>query len=215
MTPKGLWILIDTHIRAMGTVIPRIFQAAATAEVASLAGQVHATVGLSFDPGSPRAAALMRANQMEFVTAMSESQRAATREAMAMALEQGLGARATTRAFRDSIGLADTQVRAVANYRALLEANSARALDRALRDKRFDPTVEGAIETGEPLRPDQIDRMVERYEARMRDFRAETIARTETIKTSVRVPAGGVRTDDGDRGCPSRQRRTDLARDDR
>jgi uncharacterized protein with gpF-like domain len=63
----------------------------------------------------------------------------------------------------------------------VLENNSTSALGRALRDRRFDASVERAVAAGEPLEPEQIDRMVGRYRDRMLAMRAETIARTESL----------------------------------
>lgn len=189
----GALALIQTHIRAMGVVFPRLFQEAAAAELSAASGQLSATVGIAFDPGLPRAAGLMRIAQLEFVQAMSDSQRAATREALAIGLEQGTGVEPMAAAFRDSIGLAPTQVQAVANYRRLLTANSTLALDRQMRDRRFDPSIEWAIETGEPLAPAQVDRMVEAYRRRSVAFRATTIARTEGLRIMSEAQEEGFR----------------------
>jgi len=183
---QGALDLINVHIEAMGGTFPRIFIDAATAETSALIGQVRPlqpTVGVTFDPSYPAAADLMRANKLEFVTRFTDTQAAATRAALAEALDTGAGIQDTARAFRESIGLTEDQVRAVNSYERLLRANSRLALDRVLRDRRFDPTVERAVQTGEPLSEDQINLMVDRYRARALASRAETLARTETIKT--------------------------------
>jgi uncharacterized protein with gpF-like domain len=177
----GALNLIEPHIRTLGTSIPRLFTDAAFAETTALADQVRASVAVSFDPTYPAAADLMRRNQLQFVQGLTEQQTVATREALSSALETGRGFEATARAFRQSIGVAPDQVQAVANYERLLRANSSMALDRALRDRRFDPALENAIEEGEPLSEEKIARMVGRYQERMLAFRARTIARTESI----------------------------------
>lgn len=182
----GALTLVNTHIEAMGNVLPRIFIEAATAETTALIAQVkplQPTVGVSFDPSYPRAAELMQANKLEFVTNFTEQQAAATRAALTEALEVGRGTEATARAFRESIGLTEDQVRAVANFERLLRNNSREALTRVLRDHRFDPTVERAVETREPLSEPQINRMVDAYRARTLADRAHTIARTEANGT--------------------------------
>ena len=71
---------------------------------------------------------------------------------------------------------------AAINYRRLLENNSAEALRRQARDKRFDQSVRRAIENKTPLRAEQIDRMVARYADRLVKQRAATIARTEALR---------------------------------
>lgn len=57
-----------------------------------------------------------------------------------------------------------------------------KALDRGLRDKRFDRSVEKAIASGEPI-PVQIQaKMLAAYRNRSLKYRADTIARNETIR---------------------------------
>jgi uncharacterized protein with gpF-like domain len=62
--------------------------------------------------------------------------------------------------------------------------NSRQALDRGLRDHRFDRAVLRAVDSDTPLSNDQIDRMVARYHDRYLAYRAETIARTEAVKAT-------------------------------
>lgn len=174
--------IVDSHIRVFGSIYPDLFSQAATEEVRAILPQLSAKVGVAFDAGLPDAAALMRRNQLELVQGLAESQRAAIREAMASGLERGQGPRVMAQAFRDAIGLAPQQVEIVARYRRLLEANSAEALNANLRDRRFDGSLEGAIESGRPLAPQKIDQMVDRYRSRWLDYRARTIARTETVR---------------------------------
>jgi uncharacterized protein with gpF-like domain len=142
----------------------------------------RARVAVTFDPSNDRAAGLMRASKLRFIQQFTDSQRDATRTALAEAFGRGVGVREAARAFKDSIGLTRTQMQAVDNYRALLERGSKEALDREIRDRRFDSSVERAATTGEPLNAQQIDRMVERYRERYVQFRAENIARTESLR---------------------------------
>lgn len=74
------------------------------------------------------------------------------------------------------LGLTANQTQAVRNFRRMLEEGRFHeAMERALRDKRFDPT----LLRGDKLQQAQVDAMVTRYEARMLAYRARTIARTE------------------------------------
>jgi hypothetical protein len=57
-------------------------------------------------------------------------------------------------------------------------------LARRLRDFRFDRTLRKAMETRKPLTAAQIDKMVDRYAERWRAYRARTIARTESLRTT-------------------------------
>jgi hypothetical protein len=181
----GALDLIQPYIDQLGITLPRMYDAAATAETAALVEQIkplRPTIGISFDPGNPRAAALMRENQLKFVTAFTDAQRAATREALTTGLERGQGFIAPSRVFRDSIGLTANQTQQTESYRRALQSADRNALTRALRDRRFDPSVEAAIDGRRPLTPDKIDTMVGRYRERQLAYRAETIARTESRK---------------------------------
>ncbi|MCL4715478.1 MAG: phage head morphogenesis protein [Hyphomonadaceae bacterium] len=51
-----------------------------------------------------------------------------------------------------------------------------------LRDQRYDNAIRRAQENKKPLTPEQIDRMVDRYQERMIQHRARTIARAESMR---------------------------------
>lgn len=177
--------VVDAHVARMGGVIAQVFQSAGTAEAAALAGKLrsrHSYVAISFDPTYPRAADLMRRNTLSFVRGFTGAQRESTRAALTEALRTGAGTVQTARMLRESIGLTETQRRAVENYRSLLEDGDVQALSRDLRDRRFDSSVLRAVEDGEPLGAEKIARMVEQYRNRYLQYRAETIARTETLR---------------------------------
>lgn len=172
------------HAVLLGDVITGVFTGVARAEVAALGNQIKdARVSLSFDPSYPRAATIMRQNRLSLVSEFTEQQRQVTRRELVGALQRGDGMLDAARAFRNSIGLTSSQLDAVANYRRLLESGDKQALNRTLRDARFDGSVARAARDNEPLGAEKINRMVERYRARTLAWRAETIARTETIKT--------------------------------
>lgn len=179
---RGALDMADEYVVRLSGFIPRVFSNVASAEIDRLGRQ--AGIAIDFDPGNERAADLMESSRLEFVTNFTRTQRKVTRDALTAALRSGAGAQEAADAFRDSIGLNEAQAAAVDNYRRLLEAGSSEALDRAVRDRRFDSTVAGAIRSGDPLKPSQIDRMVDRYQSRMLDLRAETIARTETHRVA-------------------------------
>jgi hypothetical protein len=175
--------VVDSYVATLGSTLPTLFAQGASAETANLAARVPGgTISLSFDPAHPRAAELMRQQRLEFVVDFTRAQREVTRQALTDALYSGEGPRAVARAFRGTVGLTSRQRRAVLNYERLLRTGSAEALDRGLRDRRFDPTVRRATTGGDPLTDEQVTRMVDRYRARMVKLRAETIARTETAR---------------------------------
>jgi hypothetical protein len=174
--------VIDSQVASMAGSITSAFQDAATAETVALVQQVVGSVpvSISFDPTNPRAAALMRAERLEFIREFSDEQRAVVRDVIAAGLQSGEGPRQIATDFRAAIGLTQSQLDTVANYRRLLEQGSADALNRALRDRRFDGSVQRAADGGKPLSADQIDKMVERYRQRMLAYRAENFARSES-----------------------------------
>lgn len=181
----GALRIVNSYVAVMGNVLPAVSHAVGAATAAELARLVpNVSVGISFDPSFPRAAEIIRANRLQFVNGFTAQQRAATIQALGRAYQAGKGTTATARAFRDSIGLTPSQETAVDNYRKLLEKGSRDALDRALRDRRFDRAVVNAIENEKPLTAAQIDRMVDRYRSNFVAMRAETIARTEGVRAT-------------------------------
>lgn len=138
-------------------------------------------VGVSFNPGNPAAARAMETQALNMIREISESQRDTIRRVLGDALNEGVGFEEAARRFRQNIGLTSHQMGSVANYRRMLETGNGEALNRVLRDRRFDRTIENAINRNAQLTKEQIDRMVQRYQERMLAMRAETIARTESL----------------------------------
>ncbi len=139
-------------------------------------------VTVGFDQVNERAVDIMRQERLRLIREFSAGQRAATRAALTDGIRRGVNPIEQARNFRGSIGLTVKQQQAVERYRTLLEQGSSEAMSRDLRDRRFDPSLRRAIRNGTPLRTDQIDRMVSRYSERMLTFRANTIARTESLR---------------------------------
>jgi hypothetical protein len=135
-----------------------------------------------FDPGNKEAAKLMRKQSLDLVKQITDDQRTVIRRVLRQALEAGDNPTSTVRKLRDSIGLTDNQQQAVENYRLALERGSRDALDRKLRDTRFDSSVERVLDDRRILDAAKIERMVSRYSEKMVDYRAKTIARTETMR---------------------------------
>lgn len=141
-------------------------------------------VVIAFDQTNTRAVRAMQENQLRLVREFTEQQRRTTQQALVRGIEEGLNPRDQARVFRDSIGLTQRQEQWVDNYRRNLNELDRRALDRALRDRRFDRTVEAAIRDGRPIPQDRIDKMVKRYRERMLKHRSEVIARTEALRSA-------------------------------
>lgn len=175
----GAFRLLEHYVARFADVLPRVQQDVGEAAAAELAESSAVLIAVGFDSTHPRAAALVRTQRLGLIRELTDSQTRAVQQAINRAVGSGLGAAASARAFRDAIGLTATQEEAVANYRRLLETQNRQALDRALRDRRFDDRVRQAVENDRPLTTRQIDTMVGRYRARSLAARAETIGRTE------------------------------------
>lgn len=107
---------------------------------------------------------------------------------------QGASVPRLTQGVRESIGLTRAQAGAVANYRAMLEQRSPEALNRALRDKRFDRSLLSHVEGMKPLSAEQIDKQVAAYHQRYLTFRARSIARYESLFASNAGAISGIRS---------------------
>ena len=109
-----------------------------------------------------------------------------TRDTIRQVLQRGLTAGddpfAIARQIRSSIGLTRRQEAAVSNYERMLRALDPEALDRKLRDRRSDGSVERAIRNDKALTEAQIRSLVDRYRDRYVKYRANVIARTESIR---------------------------------
>lgn len=146
------------------------------------------TVEVSFDQTNYRAVAIMQENKLRLIREFSAEQKAAVRQALTEGIKEGANPREQARNFRNAIGLTRKQEAAVRNYRRMLEgagrgvSDSSEALERKLRDRRFDRSVARAIRDGKPLTKAQVDLMVGRYRERYIKYRAEVIGRTEALR---------------------------------
>lgn len=147
------------------------------------------TVEVSFDQTNYRAVAMMQENKLRLVREFTAEQKAAVRNAIAEGIKEGANPREQARNFRNAIGLTQKQEAAVRNYRRMLEGagrggdDASDALQRKLRDRRFDRTVARALRDNKPLTKAQVELMVGRYRERYIKYRAEVIGRTEALRS--------------------------------
>ena len=142
-----------------------------------------ATAGaIVFDSLPVGAVSAAEAHRARYVSEASEQAREAVVQAVTANIVSGNSPRTTARLFRSSIGLTAWQEKAVDNYRSALESLDSYALERELRDKRFDRTVARHIEDGTPMSSEYVDRLVERYRQRSLKWRSEMIARVEAMR---------------------------------
>ncbi len=157
-----------------------IFQISSNKMATFFAGALELNV--DFDITNTRAVRFLRDDRLRLIQAMTADVRGSVRQALVRGTQAGINPRAQARLFRDAIGLTPFQERAVDNYRDLLRGGNAEALERELRDRRFDPRVKRAFADGRALSTKEIDRMTVRYRERYLKYRSEVIARTESLR---------------------------------
>lgn len=152
--------------------------------------------GLPFEIGfnvmDPLAIRAMQTAELKLVSTLSTEIQAGVKTFLTAGLRNGVNPRVTAVDLRQIVGLTPKQTQSIANYRGLLTGGQKgqpymEALSRATRDKRFDRAILNAITDKSPLKPDQVARQLERFETRLLNRRAETIARTETMDALYRA----------------------------
>ena len=135
-----------------------------------------------FDIVSPDIINAMQSNQVRLVQQVTDEQRKVINRNLVDGAQSGVNPRETARSIRQNIGLTANQEKFVSNYRNALETGSRNALDRQLRDRRFDGVAQRAID-GDAIPQEQINRMVDAYRRRYIKYRSEVIARTESLRS--------------------------------
>lgn len=137
-----------------------------------------------FDITNDRAVARAKASEYELVQGYVAEQRETTRQVISDGLARGANPREMARDIRDGLGLTPYQSQIVSNYRRELESGLyADAMTRRLHNGQNDRTLERLEREGKGLTPAQIDKMTEQYRQGWVDYRAETIARTEALRS--------------------------------
>lgn len=90
------------------------------------------------------------------------------------------------------LGLTTNQASWSNSARTYLENLDSKYLKMKLRDRRFDSIVKKAIEEKKPLSKDTISKLVMSYNNRALKYRADAIARTETIQAINRGKAASI-----------------------
>ena len=146
-------------------------------------------LGFSFNAVNPQVIEFLRRHDLAEVRGIDNKTRLGVLAIITKAQTDGLPPAAQARLLKKLVGLTPKQIKMVANFRTLLEGGEKAAvfrsaLTRALRDHRFDATLISAIESGVKLPSARVDQMVDRFGERMLAFRANNIARTETIRAA-------------------------------
>jgi hypothetical protein len=142
-------------------------------------------IRVRFDTLAPYAVAALRDFESKAIDALREEVRSGVIAEIRNGVTRGLNPRQTARELRELIGLPDNLVQAITSYRSALQSGNRTelkdALERALRDKRFDRSLLTALQGDQAMDPARIDRMVTRYAERALTHHTETIARTATM----------------------------------
>lgn len=178
-------VIDDADLERVGQALAAETGAIYAAAARGVAGVIAASLRIpaAFDPSTERAIRHLDVTGRRILRDLIAEQRQLIQDVIADSMRGGLNPRHTARLFRSTIGLAPIQAQAVASYRRALEHGQyGNALGRKLRDRRFDKTVRAARKAARPLTREQVDQMVSAYASRSLKRRAETIARTETLR---------------------------------
>ncbi len=196
---------IDGAIRAVGIdpaqfrvfdkALESAYEAGGTATARAIPAIVDAAgfrTVVQFAIRNPQAEQWLRDYSSTLIKEIVDDQRTMVRNFLTDGLSKGLNPRTTAldlvgrlaNGKREGgvIGLTSSQEEWLKNYAAELASDTPGvSLTRMLRDKRFDKTVMKAVKNGESIPADLQAKMVRNYKNRALQYRAETIARTETI----------------------------------
>ena len=155
-------------------------------------------IAFRFDGTSPNAQRWVQEESSRLIAEVLEDQKAMVRERLAQALEDGRNPRRsaldlvgrldqrTGKRVGGFIGTTQRQAEWIEKARAEMESLDSNYLRRELRDRRFDKVMKEAIESGEPLNEETINKAVTQMQANTQRYRAENISRTESI-TALRA----------------------------
>lgn len=136
----------------------------------------------TFDSYNPFAVERLQQSGLGLVRQMRAQVKEQVRGVIDDGLRAGVNPRRMAQEIKSTIGLTNTQRRAVQNYRRMLETGDGDALRRELRDKRFDGSVRQVVSGERKFTKPEIEERVSAYERKYLRYRAETIARTESLE---------------------------------
>ena len=138
----------------------------------------------NFDLYNANTQAALRQAQDELIQQMGTTARDTIEQIVMSGATEGLSAADIVGDIREMIMLTANQSQAVMNYRSMLEDLDPTALARQLRNATMDEIVQDAIDQGEFLASDVIDQLTEDYLSNYLDYRASTIAQTESVRAA-------------------------------
>jgi hypothetical protein len=173
--------LITTTLKPVGNEVSYSMMYAARETAAAIAAQANVR-DAAFDSTTQDVVAELRNREERLIRGIAMQSLGSARVSILEGFRTNRDPYDIARDVKRNIGLTQRQTQAVLNYRKSLQNRERDALQRQLRDRRFDGTVRRAIKGEKPLTREQIDAMTERYRQRWRAHRAKTIAQNESIK---------------------------------
>lgn len=137
---------------------------------------------VGFNQTDANAVNFMQNNRGRIIANFTQEQAQAARRLVGESVLRGQSARQQAQALRDSIGLTSRQALTVEKFRTNLDNLSRDALTLTLRDRRFDRTVQNAINSDTPLTVAQIDNMVDNFRERLIAFRSRVVGQSEALR---------------------------------
>lgn len=165
--------IIDSAIKSGGSSTLSVLPAAAVLKP-----------NVAFDLLNPLTLQYIQTYRLNLISQISENTLNTIRQLLYQDASEGVNPITTARKLKNSLGLTERQEQAVRNYQRYLQDLDSEALQRALRDKRFDSTILNAIKNNKPLSEKQIEKMVNRYRERYIQYRAQVISRTEALRVA-------------------------------
>ena len=135
-----------------------------------------------FSTTNPYSVEAIRRYELNLIQQISNETRNAVRRGVEADIIAGRNPIDTARTFRENIGLTTRQEQAVRNYQRALEDLDTTALNRELRDKRFDSRVMRRIKEERPFTKKEVEKMTRRYREKYIKYRSQVIARTESLR---------------------------------
>lgn len=181
-------LITDTIVNSFGQHLEGLRDVVRT-QVVTTAGATLVTIpGVTvarFELLNPGVLSWLQEYELNLIKQITQDTREGIRTYLLDGLKNGINPRETARQLKSVIGLTAQQAQAVANYRKGLEGDQdwmQSLLERGLRDRRYDNTVKRFLRGEVELMPEQVDKMVARYEARFLQHRAENIAISESLR---------------------------------
>jgi hypothetical protein len=163
------------------TQMQSAFYAGAYAAISNLVATKQ--TGIAFNPLNERAIIIMRTKGLQTVTGITTTTRDGIRAIITRQIQDGINPNKAAKEIRQLIGLTDSQMQAVTNFRRQLEAQSNLGFTPA-SERRLSAVEQSVVRRHMKdgnLDKQSIDNMVDRYYQSLLNKRATDIARTESM----------------------------------